>query len=528
MTSYAYDEVGRVRFETVTLVAGPTLVTEYRYDADGNADIVVYPSGLVVKLERDLATGRVSAVRDLSTGAALASGVEYLPGGPIERLVYGNGTSLTRTYDLRYQPLGIQSGPVALAYVPTLAGDVATITSEFGEERFGYDFADRLVTRKTTTGIRSEPLAFVYAGDRLTQAFPSGSTVPQFAFGYDDQSNVSAVSRYDDGGAALASTLCLVHDALGRLVLAGYAAPGSGGPDVLACRSEADVHEVIARFTYDALGRRVSRKDADGRWTYFTFDLEGNPSSEVLISGDGLAPARDYVFLDGGPLVQLEYPGPTPSGGAPYFFHVDHLNRPRALTSASGQVVWKSNVLPSGEGIEQIEPDSASGRVVVTNLRLPGQYDERLLGSLGLQGPYYNWNRWYLPSVGRYMELDPIALAGGFNTEFGVDWYNYAGGNPLSYTDPTGLSKYDKFFGLPKKFWNWYHRNVKKPGDLDLTRSDAEELFKEWERLGKPGPDKKGWDDFWDFIIPFPPIFNICEIAPETCKRMRDPCHGGA
>jgi len=48
----------------------------------------------------------------------------------------------------------------------------------------------------------------------------------------------------------------------------------------------------------------------------------------------------------------------------------------------------------------------------VTNLRLPGQYDERLLGSMGLQGPYYNWNRWYLPGVGRYLELDPLALTG--------------------------------------------------------------------------------------------------------------------
>jgi uncharacterized protein RhaS with RHS repeats len=45
----------------------------------------------------------------------------------------------------------------------------------------------------------------------------------------------------------------------------------------------------------------------------------------------------------------------------------------------------------------------------VTNLRLPGQYDERLLPGSGIQGPYYNWNRWYLPSMGRYMELDPIA-----------------------------------------------------------------------------------------------------------------------
>ncbi len=75
----------------------------------------------------------------------------------------------------------------------------------------------------------------------------------------------------------------------------------------------------------------------------------------------------------------------------------------------------------------------------MTNLRLPGQYDEHLLGSLGLQGPYYNWNRWYLPGVGRYLELDPIALRGGNNGAYGPDWYNYARDNPLTFTDSTGL-----------------------------------------------------------------------------------------
>jgi hypothetical protein len=42
-----------------------------------------------------------------------------------------------------------------------------------------------------------------------------------------------------------------------------------------------------------------------------------------------------------------------------------------------------------------------------------------------MQGPYYNWNRWYLPSVGRYMELDPIPLSGGFSGAYGPDWYGY-------------------------------------------------------------------------------------------------------
>jgi RHS repeat-associated protein len=52
----------------------------------------------------------------------------------------------------------------------------------------------------------------------------------------------------------------------------------------------------------------------------------------------------------------------------------------------------------------------------------------------------YNYERDYDPAVGRYIESDPIGLAGG-----SYSTYAYAGGNPLSRFDPRGLSNWNFF-----------------------------------------------------------------------------------
>ena len=101
------------------------------------------------------------------------------------------------------------------------------------------------------------------------------------------------------------------------------------------------------------------------------------------------------------------------------YLHTDHLERVIATTDQQGNLVHAS--LPDSFGKPQ------SGEPGPTNLGFPGQYYDKETGL------YYNNRRDYDPFRGRYMQPDPIGLAGGINP------YLYAANNPLSYIDPSGL-----------------------------------------------------------------------------------------
>jgi RHS repeat-associated protein len=133
------------------------------------------------------------------------------------------------------------------------------------------------------------------------------------------------------------------------------------------------------------------------------------------------------------------------------------------------------------------------------------------------------------PVVGRWMAKDPILFDGG------IGLYVYSENDPTNRIDNDGLAPKDKLFGLPKKFWNWVHRKVKEAGDPDLTKEEARELHKEWKEAGERRPDNRrerdrgpddgdGWDDLFDWIIPFPPLLDPCQVMPEHCPQRKPEC----
>ncbi len=484
--TFTYDWAGRLATETVSENGiAISLTTGYQYDADGALQQVTYPSGLAVQLDRDPATRQIVAVRNAADGTVYANGIARYPGGPISSLAFGNGRTLAQTFNLRYEPLAISSGPVLLKYGPTPSGDLGVVTDQSEDpsscvrnvsRSVTYDFLDRLSgwSDAVQTGagvcpadsIGSQAAAFTYVNgtDQIaSQLASTPGSQPAFAFGYDRQGSISAIGQYDGSGTKIAQAVCLRHDAL----VGNTSTPLS--PGGTACSSDAEVSTTLARFKYDARNRRVARATSatNGQWTYVLADRSGNPLSELAFTGvpqNPWAKRRDYVWLDGRLLAQIEYTGKYGTGPSyVYYTHLDHLGVPRALTNQNGQLIWSTFQRPNGEILEKTTADPLSGQTVVTNVRFPGQYDERLLGSLGIQGPYYNWNRWYLPGVGRYLELDPLALQGKFNGSHGPDWYNYVEDNPLSYIDPFGMDRYDPCEGKTG-FWKWLCEKVMDKG----------------------------------------------------------------
>lgn len=82
-------------------------------------------------------------------------------------------------------------------------------------------------------------------------------------------------------------------------------------------------------------------------------------------------------------------------------------------------MVWDAVLLPFGTA------HSITGAVTY-NQRFPGQYFDAETGL------HYNYRRDYDPRIGRYIQADPIGLAGSVNR------YVYVRGSPPNLTDPSG------------------------------------------------------------------------------------------
>jgi RHS repeat-associated protein len=169
-----------------------------------------------------------------------------------------------------------------------------------------------------------------------------------------------------------------------------------------------------AQYTYNALGQRIT-KTVGGVTTVFQYDLDGKLIAELDANGH---PLRQHAYLDGSPIAMIERKT-AESDPEVYYVHTDHLATPDLITNDQGRIVADFEKSPFGVPYVNYSE-------IEYHLGFPGQYYD------AESGLHYNYYRNYDANTGRYVQSDPIGLAGGLNT------YGYVYQNPLSYKDPYG------------------------------------------------------------------------------------------
>ncbi len=222
VTNYGYDSDGRLALvsKSVATPAGSVDYSlAYGYDASGQLDHMIYPSGQKVSYSRQ--AGRVTAVYSEQNNAsnALASAIVYRPFAGISSFNYGNGLTLTRQFDsqgrLAQLLLADAGQPVDdKAYQYDSLGNIATIEDRLdsgNSQQFYYDHLQRLIEASGSYG----DMGYSYdaVGNRLTR---TGVGVLE-AYGYSSDSQQLQTVLMDSGGGVVARELS--HDPAGNLQL---------------------------------------------------------------------------------------------------------------------------------------------------------------------------------------------------------------------------------------------------------------------------------------------------------------------
>jgi RHS repeat-associated protein len=458
-TAYSYDGFGRVLTKTQTVGTGTAAKVRtlaYAYGATGTSTgkltSLTYASGNRINYSYN-SNGQISA---LTFNAANANGVgtntavttnlltniTYLATGAVTGWQWGNapvtptpsaanGGRAERTYDLDGRLTSFAIGHPAQggttrtvtydaasrisAYTHTNATGVAQPAQDHG---FIYDDLNRVTqwTQNTTaqaysydlTGNRTQhtigATAYTYATPITSNKLATTSgPAPARTYTYDaagnTTANTAATLTYSDRGRLSsakvgASTVTYTVNALEQRVQ-------KSGPTAIVPTGQ-------ALYSYDEVGQLLGEYDASLIAKYETVYLGSTPVAVITQSRTGTT-AATYVY-----------------SAAIHYAYADQIDTVRAITKASdNKLRWRwDGADPFGMAAANSNP-SALG-VLTYNPRFPGQVLDQETGL------HYNWHRDYDPQVGRYVQSDPIGLAGGVNT------FGYVGGNPASLTDPSG------------------------------------------------------------------------------------------
>jgi RHS repeat-associated protein len=321
-------------------------------------------------------------------------------------------------------------------YRYNVEGELLELTdTQSGPVRYGYDADHRLVSQSDSRGVRE--YAYDLAGNLAkTPEFPVVERLPgnllshtNFErFEYDEAARLKKRVSWD----GRVTTYC--YDSLGQLVEVRWSDT-----------------EFVWQAGYDGLRRRVWREYA-GKRTEFYWDGD-RLAAEIAPDRS----VRVYVYVNTDALVPfmwLDYQSvdAEPSSGTGFYLFTNGTGMPLRVEDEQGSVVWQAKHIDA-YGTVHVSDDAQ----VDLRLRFAGHFlDEHT-------GLFYNRFRDYEPALGRYLQPDPIDLAGGINL------YAYPA-NPVVDVDLLGLVH-------KKKPESTYEPGKKPPHeDIPLHQQTPEQL----------------------------------------------------
>jgi RHS repeat-associated protein len=392
--SYQYDLANRLTEVSKPVVSGDPSTGNFQmfFDTAGRFYKEEYPDGKLVTFQLD-------------------------SNGNITKVTYPDGYYVSKTYD--------QLNRLTDIYLNGSTTAAAVLAYDELSRRTTLTFSSGAVisyTYDTPSANELAELAHTFVGSNVTFAYNHDQTHEITAIGVTDptymwhpQMSVSttynaanSINQYPKVGSnnfSYNGSGCLTSDGI-----------WSYGYDTDNQLISASMTGTSIGLVYDPLQRQAQKSvtttgTTNTRYIYSAWqriaDYDG--TSGLLLNRYVYGPGLDE------PLIQIT------SGGTTTFYHSDQRNSVIAISNGSGNNIDKNTYGPFGEST------SLSG----TTFGFTGQ---RFDSETGL---YYFKHRYYYPSIGRFMQPDPLGGVSGLNE------YTYANNAPESSGDPLGMTAMD-------------------------------------------------------------------------------------
>jgi RHS repeat-associated protein len=425
---FQYDPLGRLTNETQLVGTAASRSVAYEYDAAGRKTKMIYPDGSHLTYGYN-ANGWLTNISD---NAGTVVRYEYDAAGYRTQRALENGTYTVYEYDAAGQMTNIvhrkadQSTISRYAYGYDDAGQRLWVKRANGRgDVYAYDATDQLTNvlyealnpdTSPSAWTNEARYAFDPAGNRTSVTLTNSGTVNYTANALNQYTAVGSTTPTYDGNGNLTfdGTWTYTYDRENRLIQAV-----NGGTTI------SYTYDAFNRLVERAVGASVTRFYYDDRWRLIA-EYDGN---DALV--------RKYVY---GPEVdepvRLTDAG---NGNTKYYYHAAALGTVTEITDTSGNLVEQYRYDVYGEATIYDSTFNPQPSTAIGN-RLLFQGRDRDPAT----GLYNFRNRYYSPSLGRFVQVDPVRTESGLDDDLHgggrANLYAFVYNAPTSFMDPFGLS----------------------------------------------------------------------------------------